>query len=83
MAFEGFKRNEKAIIYTERIDTVKDLVDICFEQGLRVVWLWYKNNQNKTMDKINFILYNKKWRLVKNIWEKKWRMLLMINIKDH
>lgn len=49
-AYNGFKNGSKAIIYTDRIDTVNDLVDTCFKQGLRAVGIWSKNNQDKPMD---------------------------------
>ncbi|MDK0795184.1 DEAD/DEAH box helicase family protein [Clostridium perfringens] len=49
-AYNGFRFGKKALIYTDRIDTVKDFELICRNIGLKAIGIWYTNNQEKKMD---------------------------------
>ena len=49
-AYNGFRFGKKALIYTDRIDTVKDFELICRNIGLKAIGIWSINNQEKKMD---------------------------------
>ncbi|MGL5641992.1 MAG: DEAD/DEAH box helicase family protein [Paraclostridium sp.] len=48
-SFNGFKYGEKAIIYTDKIDTIIELEELIEIIGLKAVGIWSTNNKVKPM----------------------------------
>lgn len=49
-SFNGFEHGEKAIIYTDKIDTILQLEELIESIGLRTIGIWSINNKVKPMN---------------------------------
>lgn len=41
--YKGFKQNKKAIIYTEKIETINKIMDVCCKEGINAIGIWSKH----------------------------------------
>ncbi|BBF43165.1 hypothetical protein lbkm_1851 [Lachnospiraceae bacterium KM106-2] len=48
-AYDGFKYGKKAVVYTDRIATIENLISTCEKNGLKAVGIWSLKNENHTM----------------------------------
>ncbi|CEN26845.1 DEAD/DEAH box helicase family protein [Paraclostridium sordellii] len=55
---DGFEHGAKAVIYTDKIDTILELEKIIEKIGLKAIGIWSTNNEKKTMNEERLFIRN-------------------------